>query len=112
MPRKWNKVAVGELLNSVPRVRQHLDGDDRVYTDDEWEFIRAMQRYKERTGRRFPTWSEALKVLKEELGYRKHGGSDEPKEHRQAPPAVETVPGLPNCLGETARSDAASSAPA
>jgi hypothetical protein len=41
-----------------------------VHSDDEAEFLRAMAAYQERTGRKFPTWSEALQVLKS-LGYRK-----------------------------------------
>ncbi len=32
------------------------------------EFIRAINRFKERSGRSFPTWSEVLGILKE-LGY-------------------------------------------
>ncbi len=34
------------------------------------EFGKAMEAYKQRTGRKFPTWSEALEVLRS-LGYRK-----------------------------------------
>jgi hypothetical protein len=43
---------------------------DRRYTDEEREFLMAMEAYKKRAGRPFPTWSEALEVLKG-LGYRK-----------------------------------------
>jgi hypothetical protein len=35
------------------------------------EFIRAINRFKERTGRAFPTWSEVLQILRD-LGYEKH----------------------------------------
>ena len=34
------------------------------------EFIRAINRFKERTGRAFPTWSEVLQILRD-LGYEK-----------------------------------------
>ena len=34
--------------------------------------MRAMQRYKQTSGRMFPTWSEVLEVLKS-LGYEKVG---------------------------------------
>jgi hypothetical protein len=44
-----------------------------VHSADEAEFLRAMAAYQERTGRKFPTWSEALAVLKG-LGYRKVDG--------------------------------------
>lgn len=43
---------------------------ERDYTDDDREFMLAMERYKRDNGRPFPTWSEALEVLKK-LGYRK-----------------------------------------
>ena len=43
---------------------------DRCYEEDEEEFLRAMAAYQARTGRRFPTWTEALSVLKG-LGYAK-----------------------------------------
>lgn len=43
---------------------------DRDYSDAELEFMEAMQRYKQRSGRMFPTWSEVLEVLKS-LGYEK-----------------------------------------
>lgn len=44
-----------------------------VHSEDEAEFLRAMADYQKRTGRKFPTWSEALAVLKG-LGYRKVDG--------------------------------------
>lgn len=43
---------------------------DKHYSTDELEFILAMQEYCERTGRRFPSWSETLAVAIK-LGYRK-----------------------------------------
>ena len=42
---------------------------ERDYTDDEIEFMRAMDDYKRRSGRQFPTWSEVLEVMRS-LGYR------------------------------------------
>lgn len=41
---------------------------DRIYDDDESEFLRAMAAYIARTGRRFPSWTETLGVVKA-LGY-------------------------------------------
>ena len=41
-------------------------------SDYEMELMRAMQRYKQTSGRMFPTWSEVLEVLKS-LGYEKVG---------------------------------------
>jgi len=43
---------------------------ERDYSDEEIEFMRAMDEYKRRSGRQFPTWSEVLEVLRS-LGYRR-----------------------------------------
>ena len=43
---------------------------ERDYKDDEIEFMKAMDEYKRRSGRQFPTWSEVLEVLVS-LGYRR-----------------------------------------
>jgi len=43
---------------------------ERDYGDEEVEFMRAMDEYKRRAGRQFPTWSEVLEVLRA-IGYRK-----------------------------------------
>ena len=43
---------------------------ERDYSEMEIEFMRAMDDYKRRSGRQFPTWSEVLEVLYN-LGYRK-----------------------------------------
>lgn len=43
---------------------------ERDYKDSEIEFMKAMDLYKRRSGRQFPTWSEVLEVI-ECLGYRK-----------------------------------------
>ncbi len=41
--------------------------------DEELELMHAMDEYKRRSGRMFPTWCEVLEVL-QELGYRKPTG--------------------------------------
>ncbi len=43
---------------------------ERDYSINEVEFMRAMDDYKRKSGRPFPTWSEVLEVLMS-LGYRK-----------------------------------------
>jgi hypothetical protein len=55
---------------------------ERDYTDDEIEFMKAMDQYKRDNRRPFPTWSEVLEVLIS-LGYRKVA-------------AATTMPGLPS----------------
>ena len=41
---------------------------DRDYSAAEMEFLQAIEAYKKRSGRPFPTWSEVLEVVRE-LGY-------------------------------------------
>ena len=43
---------------------------ERDYSDDEINFMKAMDQYKRANRRPFPTWSEVLEVL-HALGYRK-----------------------------------------
>lgn len=53
---------------------------ERDYSDDEVEFMKAMDDYKRKSGRPFPTWSEVLEVIRA-LGYSRP----------QAVPAVESA---------------------
>lgn len=70
---------VAERRVKVSRRRQ-IDPTtcERDYTPDEIEFMGAMDEYKRRSGRMFPTCSEVLEVLKS-LGYEKR-------------PKIETAP--------------------
>ena len=43
---------------------------ERDYSMDEVEFMKAMDDYKRKSGRMFPTWSEVLEVVRA-LGYAK-----------------------------------------
>jgi hypothetical protein len=43
---------------------------DKQYTDDETEFMNAMQRYKEETSKAFPSYAEVIAVATK-LGYRR-----------------------------------------
>jgi hypothetical protein len=43
---------------------------ERDYTSDEIEFMRAMDEYKRKSGRQFPTWSEVLEVVRG-MGYKR-----------------------------------------
>jgi hypothetical protein len=49
---------------------------EKQYTDDELEFMNAMQRYKERTGKPFPTYAEVIKVAVS-LGYLRPSPDDQ-----------------------------------
>jgi hypothetical protein len=48
---------------------------ERDYSEAEMEFMQAIQVYKQKSGRMFPTWSEVLEVL-QSLGYQKSVTSD------------------------------------
>jgi hypothetical protein len=56
---------------------------ERDYTPTEIEFMNAMEEYKRRNGRMFPTCSEVLEVVKS-LGYEKR-----PKTESLMPPVLE-----------------------
>jgi hypothetical protein len=43
---------------------------ERDYSDEETDFMKAMDRYKRENRRPFPTWSEVLEVMRA-LGYRR-----------------------------------------
>ena len=59
---------------------------ERDYSDDETDFMKAMDRYKRDNRRPFPTWSEVLEVMRS-LGYRKVAEpTDLPGAKRPAPP--------------------------
>lgn len=51
---------------------------ERDYTNDEVEFMQALDDYKRASGRMFPTCSEILEVIRD-LGYRRDGTGDLPE---------------------------------
>ena len=63
-------VGVMENPRRKKQRRRHIDPTtcERDYTDPEIEFMRAMDDYKRRSGRMFPTCSEVLEVIRD-LGY-------------------------------------------
>lgn len=65
-----NEERRGEGRRKVERRRQ-IDPTtcERDYSGNEVEFMRAMDVYKRKSGRQFPTWSEVLEVI-HSLGYR------------------------------------------
>ena len=44
--------------------------EDRVYTDEELLFLKAIDRYKRENQRPYPSWNEVLAIFKS-LGYEK-----------------------------------------
>jgi hypothetical protein len=69
--RRKKNAAVASERRKTPRRRQ-IDPTtcERDYTDAEIEFMHALDDYKRRSGRMFPTCSEILEVL-QDLGYQK-----------------------------------------
>jgi len=65
---------IGEERRKTPRRkverRRLIDPTtcERDYSLEEIEFMRAMDDYKRKSGRMFPTWSEVLEVVRD-LGY-------------------------------------------
>lgn len=68
-PSKDGKKPVNKPRPKANR-RRHIDPTtcERDYSDPEVEFMRAMDDYKRRAGRMFPTCSEVLEVIRD-LGY-------------------------------------------
>ncbi|MBV8384696.1 MAG: hypothetical protein JOZ63_19080 [Planctomycetaceae bacterium] len=66
---------------------------ERQYTEDEIEFMNAMQRFKVQTGKEFPTYGEVLRVACS-LGYRKMTFDLEPERDGDASHPAE-ISGIP-----------------
>jgi hypothetical protein len=81
-PAPWRNSKASARATHAAQVRQRsgrrrqIDPTtcERDYSASETEFMLAMQEYKRRSGRNFPTWSEVLEVLRE-LGYEKVGAA-------------------------------------
>jgi DNA-directed RNA polymerase specialized sigma subunit len=65
---------MGAIKERVQKTGQHIDDEVNLgsnYTDDEVEFLKAIEAYKAKTGRKFPTWCEVLAIARN-LGYAKN----------------------------------------
>lgn len=73
-PVAASQPAVGKPLERRARKerRKRIDPTtfEKQYTDEEMEFMNAMQRFKEHTGKPFPSYGEVVRVAVS-LGYRK-----------------------------------------
>jgi hypothetical protein len=72
---------------------------ERDYTDDEVEFMNAIDDYKRKSGRMFPTCSEVLEVLRG-IGYQKVSAAQAAM--TEAAPAANSVAGTADWTLETA----------
>jgi hypothetical protein len=64
---------------------------EKQYTEEEMEFMNAMQRFKELSGKNFPTHGDVLRVAVA-LGYRRVDVAPEPPEEGLQPNATVTIP--------------------
>jgi len=61
-----------------PGIRRSEDrraAEEGEMTNEQWEFLRTIEAYKQANNKPFPTWTEVLEVVKK-LGYRKVDPSD------------------------------------
>ena len=74
-PKASAKVSRAAVARRDSGRRKSIDPTtcERDYSAAELEFLHAIQAYKARSGRMFPTWSEVLEVLRD-LGYEKVAG--------------------------------------
>ena len=61
----------------IPRKRGGVLTSEVDYTEDEHELLMAVEAWKKRTRKKFPTFSELLAIIRE-LGYRKPEPEDTP----------------------------------
>jgi len=72
--RRHNRADLAGRLKTIGDNLRPNEGINRSdYTDEETEFLKAIDTYKRVSGRPHPRWTEVLAVLKA-LGYRKVAG--------------------------------------
>lgn len=54
----------------IRRSEERRAAEEGEMTDPQWEFLQAIEAYKQANNKPFPTWTEVLEVIKK-LGYRK-----------------------------------------
>jgi hypothetical protein len=85
---------IGGTTNGKRNMYETGTCDETYYTDDEFEFLKAMDHYKQEHDRRFPTYHEVLQVLKS-LGYHKETQTDGRQATRRiAAPQAHSLPTL------------------
>lgn len=64
-------------------------------TDEQFEFLMAINQYKNQNNRAFPTWTEVLEVIKA-IGYRKVADPQSLDQNSKQAQAEETAHGAQN----------------
>lgn len=72
-PKASEKARRAGLVRAASKRRRFVDPAtcEREYSRAEVEFMNAIQAFKLKTGRNFPTWAEVLSVIRD-LGYTKN----------------------------------------
>lgn len=83
----------GERRNGQRRRQIDPTTCERDYSNDELEFMRALDEYKRKSRRMFPTCSEVLEVVRS-LGYVKLADDDTVQEPEISTPQLETEPAM------------------
>lgn len=60
----------GDAVAAAPKPTRVVDDLPAVTDAESLEMLKAIDAYKRRTGKHFPTWTEVLQIMKA-LGYRK-----------------------------------------
>ena len=68
--RREKASAASAVSNRNPDKVDHPATSEMIYSDEEVAFMMAGEAWKAKTGRRYPSWSEVLKIAKE-IGYTK-----------------------------------------
>ena len=72
-PERRTTLAAREKARGYER-KNHPTTSEMDYSPEEMEFMSAIQRWKRRTGKQFPTWAEVLEVCRS-IGYSKDSPS-------------------------------------
>lgn len=83
---KVREIVAAENKRNKTQRRRQIDPTtcERDYSGDEVEFMQAMDAYKRKSGRMFPTCSEILEVIRD-LGYVKASSVDAPEQLEPEP---------------------------
>ncbi len=75
----------------IRRSEDRKSAEEGQMSDEQFEFIMAIDEYKRNNSRPFPTWTEVLEVIKA-LGYRKVAEMQPLEEHESEPEEAYKVP--------------------
>lgn len=75
----------------IRRSEDRKSAEEGQMSDEQFEFIMAIDEYKRNNSRPFPTWTEVLEVIKA-LGYRKVAEMQPLEEHQTEPEEAYKVP--------------------